>query len=123
MYGDKLIRVKKKRWSLLAIVAALVITTLPIHQFQAHADEKIIRVGYDTNSNFIKNDGKDYYGYGVEYLEKIAEYTGWKYEYVQDESWHESLDKLRNGEIDLFFFTLISLSPYISILRFVFHND
>ena len=101
MYGDKLIRVKKKRWSLLAIVAALVITTLPIHQFQAHADEKIIRVGYDTNSNFIKNDGKDYYGYGVEYLEKIAEYTGWKYEYVQDESWHESLDKLRNGEIDL----------------------
>ena len=86
---------------LLAIAMALVTMAFPIYHIQARADEKIIRVGYDTNSNFIQDDGNDYYGYGVEYLEKIAEYTGWKYEYVKDESWHESLDKLRNGEIDL----------------------
>ena len=65
------------------------------------ADERIIRVGYDSNSKFIQEVNGEYYGYGVEYLEKIAEYTGWKYEYVNDESWHASLEKLRNGEIDL----------------------
>ena len=90
---------KGKRF--LAIAMALVTIMLPIHHIQARADEKVIRVGYDTNSNFIQDNGKDYYGYGVEYLDKIAEYTGWKYVYVKDESWHESLDKLRNGEIDL----------------------
>lgn len=65
------------------------------------ADEKVIRVGYDSNSKFIQEINEEYYGYGVEYLNKIAEYTGWTYEYVKDESWHASLDKLRNGEIDM----------------------
>ena len=58
MYGEKLFEGKKKRWSLFAIAVALFITALPINQILAKADEKIIRVGYDTNSNFIKNDGK-----------------------------------------------------------------
>lgn len=92
---------KKKIWLYFVIMMALVFTVFPINQIQARADEKVIRVGYDTNSNFIHDDGREYHGYGVDYLEKIAEYTGWKYEYVKDESWHESLDKLRNGEIDL----------------------
>ena len=65
------------------------------------ADQKVIRVGYDSNSNFIKESGGQYYGYGVEYLKKIAEYTGWTYDYVKDDSWHASLDKLRHGTIDL----------------------
>jgi len=65
------------------------------------ADEKVVRVGYDSNSKFIQEINGEYYGYGVEYLEKIAEYTGWKYEYVNDESWHALFEKLRKGEIDL----------------------
>ena len=67
----------------------------------AKADQKVIRVGYDANSKFIQEKGSSLFGYGVEYLEKIAEYTGWKFVYVKDESWHDSVDKLRNGEIDL----------------------
>ena len=101
MCRGKRFRIKKNRWLLFMIVVAVVITSLQMDPVRVRADEKSIRVGYDTNSNFIKDDGKDYYGYGVEYLKKIAEYTGWKYVYVKDESWHESLDKLRNGEIDL----------------------
>ena len=101
MYRIKNIEIKKRRWIFLGIVWALILTILPISKIQVRAEETIIRVGYDTNSNFIQNDGYEYYGYGVEYLEKIAEYTGWEYEYVEDESWHGSLDKLRNGEIDL----------------------
>ncbi|MBR2929298.1 MAG: EAL domain-containing protein [Oscillospiraceae bacterium] len=62
---------------------------------------EVIRVGYDSNSNFIQEKDGHFYGYGVEYLEKISEYTGWQYEYVRDASWHDSLKKLRNGDIDL----------------------
>ena len=94
-------QIRKKQWLLLGLVVTLMLIIMPIHKLQVRADEKIIRVGFDTNSNFIQYDGHEYYGYGVEYLEKIAEYTGWDYEYIKDESWHGSLDKLRNGEIDL----------------------
>ena len=90
---------KKKKWIVLCVVATVMLTIMPMY---VRAEEKkIIRVGYDANSNFIRYNGHEYYGYGVEYLEKIAEYTDWEYEYVKDDSWHGSIDKLRNGEIDL----------------------
>lgn len=92
---------KNKKWIIGVWVVAMCITMLSVGRIDTLADEKVIRVGYDSNSNFIKESDGEFYGYGVEYLEKIAEYTGWKYEYVKDESWHTSLDKLRNGQIDL----------------------
>ena len=51
------------------------------------AEKKVIRVGYMDFQNFIyeEPDGT-YSGYGVEYLEKIANYTDWEYEYVFDRS-------------------------------------
>lgn len=36
----------------------------------------------------------------MELLDKIAEYTGWKYEYVYD-TWDNVLKKLESGEIDM----------------------
>ena len=92
---------KNNGWKYLGVILTLVLSLVPINCLQTKADEKVIRVGYDTNSSFIHDEGGKYYGYGVEYLEKIAEYTGWKYEYVKDESWNASFDKLRNGDIDL----------------------
>ena len=91
----------KRKFNILIIVFLLVFTALPMASYVVKAEEQTIRIGYDLNSNFIKENDGNYYGYGVEYLEKISEYTDWKYEYVKDESWHASLDKLRNGEIDL----------------------
>lgn len=92
---------KKSRIFILGIVLTLLLCILPIDSISTKADEKVIRIGYDTNSNFIQERDGSFFGYGVEYLEKIAEYTGWKYEFVKDESWHESLDMLRNNEIDI----------------------
>jgi len=96
----QLLNKKCRLWSWCLIVA-LCVTMFSTGAISAKADERTIRIGYDTNSNFIKEKDGVFYGYGVEYLEKIAEYTGWKYEYVKDESWHNSLEKLRSGEIDL----------------------
>lgn len=83
------------------MVVALCVTMLPIGLISVRADEKVIRIGYDENSTFIKEVDGNYYGYGVEYLEKISEYTGWEYEYVKSESWHECIQMLRSGEIDM----------------------
>ena len=91
----------KRKILCVLILFGMTLSILPLHAGIFKADEKVIRIGYDTNSNFIKESDGNFYGYGVEYLEKIAEYTGWKYEYVKDDSWHASLDKLRNGQIDL----------------------
>lgn len=91
----------KRRIFCVLILFGMTLSILPLHAGIFKADEKVIRIGYDTNSNFIKESDGNFYGYGVEYLEKIAEYTGWKYEYVKDDSWQASLDKLRNGQIDL----------------------
>ena len=87
--------------SMLLMVTLIIVVLLPIETMLVRAEERVIRVGYDSNSKFIQEIDGEYYGYGVEYLEKIAEYTGWKYEYVNDESWHASLEKLRNGEVDI----------------------
>ncbi len=61
---------------------------------------KVVRVGW-YESAFHRTDrfGRRS-GYGYEYQQRIAIYTGWKYEYVEG-SWSELLEKLIAGEIDL----------------------
>ena len=98
--GKVILSSKGKRF-ILGLVLMTIISLTQMGVVRVKADERIVRVGYDSNSKFIQEINGEYYGYGVEYLEKIAEYTGWRYEYVNDESWHASLEKLRNGEIDL----------------------
>lgn len=64
-------------------------------------NQKIIKVGYFDYKGLIEKDKwNNYSGYGVDYLDKIAEYTGWQYQYVYD-SWGNLLKKLENKEIDL----------------------
>ena len=46
------------------------------------------------------SDDRPKRGYGYEYLQKVASYTGWQYEYVYG-TWDELYEKLVNGEIDL----------------------
>ncbi len=91
----------KNRILILTLVFALLISLLPVANEIIRAEERTIRIGYDANSHFIQEKDGVFYGYGVEYLNKMAEYTGWNYEYIKDDSWHASMEKLRNGEIDL----------------------
>ena len=62
--------------------------------------EKVVRIGVpDDTYDKINENGKRS-GYGYEYLQKIAGYTGWKYEYV-DCTWENCFDKLKNDELDI----------------------
>lgn len=63
-------------------------------------EKQVIRIGYIDYSGFItETEDGSYTGYGVEYLNKIAKYTGWEYEYVHD-TWENHLQSLKNGDID-----------------------
>lgn len=63
---------------------------------------RTVRVGVFPLHGFFEEGGeRGVQGYGVDYLEKIAEKTGWRYEYVWSESWEENLEALREGRVDL----------------------
>lgn len=64
---------------------------------------RTVKVGYYQARNFQEGDGKTSLrsGYSYEYLQKVAAYTGWKYEYVPGD-WEELYKKLVDGKIDVF---------------------
>ena len=66
----------------------------------AESTSNVIRVGwYDTPFNHKDALGRRT-GYAYEYQQKIAAYTGWKYEYIEG-NWPELLQMLEEGRIDL----------------------
>ena len=90
-----------KRFGALLLCMVLTVALLAPRWLRASAvDRKVVRVGwYDSNFNRKDASGRRS-GYGYEYQQRIAAYTGWTYEYVEG-SWTELLAKLENGEIDL----------------------
>ncbi len=69
----------------------------------AHAEEiQTVRVGYYENEIFQEGarEGDVKTGYAYEYYRKLAEYTGWKYDYVYG-TFADLYQMLLDGEIDL----------------------
>ena len=84
---------------LLCLIAAAACLILPTTAY-AQETEKVVRVGwYESPFNQRDAYGRRS-GYSYEYQQKIAAYTGWRYEYVEG-SWPELMQMLLNGEIDL----------------------
>ena len=97
---------KQLTWITLAFILAFFVLAdfceiLPGGTVHAQEEEaKTVRVGwYDSSfchfDEFGRRCGLDY-----EYQQKIAAYTGWTYEYVED-SWSNLFQMLKDGEIDL----------------------
>lgn len=62
---------------------------------------KVIRVGWYKNKNFQEMDPNGYRrGYEYEYLQEMARYGGWRYEYVNG-SREECLKMLQEGRVDI----------------------
>ncbi len=67
-----------------------------------YAAGETLKVGYIPNTNFIEEDRPGHYrGYGYEYMEFLAKYGNWNFEYVPIFSWKECCEKLNSGEIDI----------------------
>ena len=86
----------------LAFLVCIVLSTVLMVPAAASADnsERVVRVGWHEEPYFITDQYGRWSGYTYDYQQKIAAYTGWKYEYVEG-SWSELMQKLRAGEIDL----------------------
>lgn len=76
--------------------------------FPAMAQERrVVRVGFPIQAGFtMKDGGGQYTGYTYDYLQELAQYTQWEYEFVEvegnlDESFPVLLEMLEKGEIDL----------------------
>ena len=81
----------------------LLLSLVPISAAAAEksdSSQKVVRVGWYEDSYHISGENGERSGYGYEYEQAVAAYTGWTYEYVKGD-WSELLEMLQNGEIDL----------------------
>lgn len=86
---------------ILILCSCILFSICPVYAFAAeNQKERVVRIGVpDDTYDKINENGKRS-GYGYEYLQKIAGYTGWKYEYV-DCTLENCFDKLKNDELDM----------------------
>ena len=89
-----------KRAAACLACAALMLACLMPFAACAESDPQTIRVGWHEAPYFIKDQFDRLSGYTYDYQQKIAAYTGWKYEYVEG-GWSELLQMLKDGEIDM----------------------
>ena len=83
---------------LLFAITILACLCLPSTVF---GQQRTVRVGvFELNGFYTNCDGAPQ-GYGVDYLNRVADYTGWSYEYVWAQNWEECVDLLRQGKVDL----------------------
>lgn len=87
------------------LAAFLAAFLLPMAAVRAEETEqqplKKVRAGYLIYQGYQEGEGDaPKSGYGYEYLQQIAYYAGWEYEYVNG-SFNELLEMLKNGEIDI----------------------
>lgn len=67
---------------------------------QAQDEEKVVRVGWYESAFHRTDSFGRRSGYGYDYQQRVAIYTGWTYEYVEG-SWSELFEMLVAGELDL----------------------
>lgn len=94
---------KLSHYFLITILWCLCVGVLAFFSVDVSAQSaETVKVGYYFSNNFQEgmDDRAPKSGYSYEYLQKLASYTGWKYEYVYGE-WDELFERLKDGEIDL----------------------
>lgn len=91
-----------RRFASLALCLVIAFNTivLPLSAFAQEAGGKVVRVGWYESAYHSTDRYGRRSGYGYEYLQRVATYTGWNYEFVEG-SWPDLLEMLLAGEIDL----------------------
>ena len=67
----------------------------------ANTEKRVIRVGwYERDGYFEKDKDGKLVGFGMDYLNAVANYTGWEYEFVQGTR-EQCIFRLQNDKIDI----------------------
>lgn len=84
----------------LLLSMAFVFTLLQVSAAAAEPASKIVRVGWYEDSYNISGEHGERSGYGYEYQQSVAAYTGWAYQYV-DAGWSDLMKMMQDGKLDL----------------------
>ncbi len=78
------------------------VITQPMSLSVQAKERKKVRVGYMWGYHFQEGAaaGLEKSGFSYDYLQQVAAYSGWEYDYVYG-SWEECYEMLLNGEIDI----------------------
>ena len=87
----------------LVLCCVMICLVVPFTAYAAENKQKTVKVAYFESVNFQEKGSDDMIksGYSYEIFQEIADYTGWRYEYVYGD-WADLFDKFKAGEIDLF---------------------
>lgn len=98
--NDMTLPIQKLAAVFLALTLLILHVALPCEaQTPTDPEHRVVRVGWfesGEESEGMANSRAYYY----EYLQAIAQYTGWSYEYVEG-TWDECLEMLKQGKVDL----------------------
>ena len=78
----------------------LMFTLVSVPVAAKEADAKTVQVGWFEDSYNITGENGERSGYGYEYQQSVAAYTGWTYDYV-NAGWSDLLKLMEKGELDL----------------------
>ncbi len=88
------------RYSSILLCLFLLFTLFPVTAQAGDSQLKTVRAGWFEDSYNITGENGERSGYGYEYQQSVASYTGWTYDYV-NASWSELLTMIQCGQIDL----------------------
>ena len=86
------------KYTCLCLSVLLLLVCLPLQALSAEG--KVVRVGWYEGGYNLTGPNGERSGYGYEFQQAVASYTGWRYEYVKG-SRVELMEKLQRGEIDM----------------------
>ncbi len=81
---------------LLLLVSA--IASVPVSAEESQ--EKTVRTALFAGAYIQEDENGEKRGYGYEFQQAVASYTGWKYDYIECD-WTDCYSRLENGEIDI----------------------
>lgn len=91
-----------------ALVPALAFAQTPDADTDAPTYQRVVKVGYMSNpGNLSKNDDGTFEGYTYDYLMRVAQFTGWTFEFVEapgetgDEQAIALMDMIGNATVDI----------------------
>ena len=98
----KKVKAKLHKYGYFWLCLCIIFTLFPssVSAEENKSETETVRVGWFEDSYNITGEDGQRSGYGYEYQQSLASYTGWSYDYV-NAGWSDLLKMMENQEIDL----------------------
>lgn len=95
------IHINRQKYGCLFLSLLFLLTIIkPCPVYAEKSQDKTIRTAFFDGAYIQKSEDGRKSGYGYEFQQAVASYTGWKYDYVECD-WTNCYNMLENGQIDI----------------------